>query len=416
MKENKYLEFKSEISNTFLKTVSAFANYGEGQIKFGIADDGKAIGLKDPEQACLDIENKINDNISPKPDFTFDVNDRTKVVTLIVHEGAYKPYLYKAKAYKRNDTSTVEIDRIEFNRLVLEGSHQYYEKLKYQKQNLQFDTLEEKFAAILGVAHITKDILKTLDLYTEQNGFNRAAALLADENDFPGIDIARFGKSIDEILDREIVEHVSVFKQYDSAVYLFQKYYQYEKIEGIERKQIELIPEKAFREAVANALIHRTWDINVSIRIAMYGDRIEIMSPGGLPSGLTKEEYLKGQISMLRNPVLGNVFFRLHYIEMFGTGIRRINEAYHSCAIKPVFEVYENSIKVVLPVTDAKPVLTTDEEIVYQIFSSGKQLSSSEISNLSGFRKDKTLRLLKSIVKKNYVKVVGSGRGTKYML
>ena len=90
-------------------------------------------------------------------------------------------------------------------------------------------------------------------------------------------------------------------------------------ISEIERKTVDLIPEAAFREAVANALVHRNWDIRAHVRIAMYSDRIEVKSPGGLPSGITKEEYMNGDISCLRNPILGNVFFRLHYIEMFGT-------------------------------------------------------------------------------------------------
>jgi len=58
---------------------------------------------------------------------------------------------------------------------------------------------------------------------------------------------------------------------------------------------------------------------------------------------------------MLRNPVLGDVFFRLHYIEMFGTGVKRIKEAYQAYSLKPIFEVFENSIKVTLPAVDVLP-------------------------------------------------------------
>ncbi len=65
MRESKTLEFKSRISNTFLKTISAFANYSGGSVIFGVNDDGTVCGLKNPEQACLDIENKINDTIHP---------------------------------------------------------------------------------------------------------------------------------------------------------------------------------------------------------------------------------------------------------------------------------------------------------------------------------------------------------------
>lgn len=65
-----------------------------------------------------------------------------------------------------------------------------------------------------------------------------------------------------------------------------------------------------------------------------------ISSPGGLPAGISEEEYLNGQISILRNPIIGNVFFRLKYIEKFGTGIMRINHAYRNALIKPSYSVF----------------------------------------------------------------------------
>lgn len=76
----------------------------------------------------------------------------------------------------------------------------------------------------------------------------------------------RFGSSIDEIMDRATFEHMSVLAQLSSCIERFQTYYQYEKIEGVERKQIDKIPEKAFREAIANALVHRAWDVRASIK------------------------------------------------------------------------------------------------------------------------------------------------------
>ena len=69
MRETRILEFKETITNTFLKTVSAFSNYDGGTILFGVDDDGNVKGLPDVKQACLDIENKINDSISPQPKY-----------------------------------------------------------------------------------------------------------------------------------------------------------------------------------------------------------------------------------------------------------------------------------------------------------------------------------------------------------
>ena len=415
MKESKELELKSTITNTFLKTVSAFSNYNSGKIIFGIDDNGKIIGLENIEELCLDLENKINDNISPKPDFRFIKDTKKNIITLIVEEGFNKPYLYKGKAYKRNDTSTVEVDRIEFNRLTLLGLNQYYEELKARKQDLEFKVLKKELEEKLLLKNFSKDVLKTLNLYDDKNGYNNAAELLADKNTFSGVDIAKFGKSIDEILDRNLFVNISIILQYQKTLEAFNRYYKYEQILGSERIEKELIPEKAFRETIVNALIHRTWDVNSNIRISMYEDKIEVSSPGGLPSGISEKEYLNGQISQLRNPILANIFFRLKYIEMFGTGIRRINESYKNYAVKPAFEIFENSIKITLPIITTKLFLTTDEKIVMDILEKGAILSSSEILKMTEFKKDKLNRLLKKLIQKNYIDVIGNGRGTKYL-
>ena len=415
MKETKKLEFKSDITNTFLKTVSAFANYEGGQIKFGVADDGEVIGLKNPVQSCLDIENKINDTIRPQPQYELVVQESDKTVILTVEAGRNKPYTYKSKAYRRNDTATIEVDELELTRLILQGKNINYEELPADNQELSFKTLEKRAKHEIGIKSLNKDVLKTLNLYSDSDGYKQAAALLADENEFPGIDIARFGESISIILKRVTFEHESVLEELEKAVRIYRDYYQYEEIQGIERKKVEKIPEEAFRETIANALIHRTWDVNAQIRVMMFDDRIEISSPGGLPTGISEEEYLKGNVSILRNPILGNVFYRLHIVEILGTGIVRIQEAYKYSDKKPVFEIFENSIKVILPVI-GNADLTEDEKVVYEVLSKTMPKSISEITDMTPFGKSKVTTLLKSLARKNYVSVTGNGRGTKYKL
>ncbi len=415
MKENRFLEFKSEISNTFLKTVSAFANFGDGKILFGVEGDGNECGIDHPNKACLDIENKINDSISPKPDFDLKI-ENNNVICLSVRKGQYTPYLYKGKAYRRSDTASLAVDQVELKRLVLNGANLYFEELNCGIDALQFSILEEKLQTHNGISEISQDILRTLGFVNTDGKYNNAAAIFADENHFYGVDMARFGESINEIMDRETITHVSVLKQYDKAVACYKRYYQYEKISGMERKVVDLIPERAFREAIANAFVHRSWDINAYVRISMFQDRIEISSPGGLPKGITGQEYLHGEISCLRNPILGNVFFRLHYIEMFGTGVRRIMEAYEGAVLKPQFQISDNAICVILPVLKDHYEVTADEAKLIEPLKTGAYLASSELTKHTGFSKAKTVRLLNSLMQKGYVNSVGNGRGKKYFL
>ncbi len=228
MRETRQLEFKEQVTNTFLKTVSAFANCDGGEILFGLTDDGEGHGLEDPGRVCLDIENKINDSLDPVPEYTLSINERTSVVTLKVMEGLYKPYFYKSKAYRRNDTATIPVDRLK---------------------------------------------------------------------------------------------------------------------------------------------------------------------------GMDKEDYLRGGISMLRNRIIGNVFFRLQLIERFGTGVKRIKEEYRDSRVKPSFDMTENTIRITLPVKEAGSNLTEDENRVYRLLK-GREVPSSAISEAAGFGKNKTVGILKALVAK----------------
>lgn len=416
MRESKRLEFKERVSNTFLKTVSAYANYGGGEVLFGVADDGLEVGLEDPVGDALRIENAINDGIAPRPDFEIEHNPRTRVVTLRVREGADKPYLYRSKAYRRSDTSTVEVDGLELRRLVLEGSNRTFDELRSQEQDLSFGVLEAALRSEVGIESFGDDTLRTLGLLSRKDGFNNAAALLADANRFPGIDIARFGTDINSILDRETHVGVSVLTQLDAALAMFDRYYVYDQVEGFSRNRHERIPREAFREAVANALAHRAWDVGAHIRVSMHEDRVEVSSPGGLPNGVVERDYLAGNLSVLRNPILGNVLFRLNIIEQFGTGIRRIRRCYEKGDARPRFAVTDGSITVTLPVMDIAPELDADEKSVYVLFAPGRVLSSTQVSTATGFGKDKCLRLLGQLADKGLVRAQGAGRATRYVM
>lgn len=416
MRETRTLEFKETITNTFLKTVSAFSNYDGGTIYFGIDDDGNIKGLKDVKQACLDIENKINDSISPQPNYTLEIQNNDQTIKLTVKSGVQKPYLYKSKAFKRNDTATIEADTLELSRLILEGKNIRFEELPCREQELSFEILHRKLKEHIQIEAFNQDTLRTLNLYDNNNGYNNAAAILADTNHFPGIDIVKFGENISIIQKRATFENRSILEVYEKSTAVFRDYYQYEVIQGADREKVEKIPEAAFREAIANALIHRAWDVDSQIRVLMFDDRIEVISPGGLPSGITEEEYLSGKLSVLRNRNLANVFYRLGFVEIFGTGITRIKQLYEEGLIKPDFEVSEHTIKIVLPVFEKNLNLTENEQTVYQFLSKTTLKPISEIAPYVPFGRSKTTQLLKGMEQKGIVSVEGKGRGTKYIL
>lgn len=149
------------------------------------------------------------------------------------------------------------------------------------------------------------------------------------------------------------------------------------------------------------------------ILVAMEDEWITITSPGGLPDHLSEEEYLMGQVYILRNPIIANVFYRLQLVESFGTGIRRIKSSYHASKKKPIFTIYENSIEIKLPVISQLDRLSDDQQRVYRVIEHHAHPSSFIVEE-TGFGKNKVLEIIEDLIINGYVIKQGSGQGTKY--
>lgn len=200
----------------------------------------------------------------------------------------------------------------------------------------------------------------------------------------------RFGEDINTILDRDNYGGQSILQQYYLVLQKFRQYYQHEKIIGSTRETINQIPEETFREAVANA------------------------SPGGLPEGMTVAEYLSGQLSILRNPIIANVFFRLGLIEQFGTGVKRIQNSYKDSVVQPKFDIGENHIRITLPVVQVNiDELSADENKVYRILQTG-EFSTTQIAEKVDFGRTKTLHVLNTLIDKGCAIKKGNGRSIRY--
>lgn len=416
--ESDTLEYKRQMTSTFLKTVSAFANYQDGTIVFGVDDDLNVVGVENPLQFAANLTNSINDNLSPVPEYSIEMDEAAKTVSLHVQKGRFVPYMYKNKAYRRRNSSTIETDRLELQELILEGRNLSFDSLPASRQDLTFSVLEAEAQSALGIERIGPDTLKSLGLLKD-NKYNTAAELLSDENSLPGIDVAVFGENINVIRRRERMDQMSVLGQYAKALEIFKSEYVEERISGSRRIEIERIPEEAFREALVNALMHRNWLLPSHILVRMFPDRIEIISPGGLPPGITQAQYLSGSLSALRNPGLGYVLLRLNYVEQLGTGIPRIAEAYREFEQKPDYDVSDSAITVTLPALrheqiDGMQGADFAQRKILQQMSLNVLYSRRELQELTGLSRDQIARQLKSLMEMGQIRVTGKARATKY--
>jgi len=421
-KESSKVELKRELTDSFLKTVSAFANYGGGKIVFGVSEDGSIVGIADPEKTRLQLENKINDSISPRPDFVLNTVsfEEKQIVELAVSKGKNAPYLYNSRAYKRSDTSSTPLDSNELRRLSLDSTSMTFDQLPSHEENLSFKVLERWLKQEVGLKKLGDDSLRTLGLM-KGDQYLRSAELLADtnQNAQSATIIVRFGKTISEFMDRSNLTYQSLLSQYQGALEMFDKWYQpYEAVDGFMRVPRIQIPRDAYREAVANALIHRRYDQGGAVQVAMYEDRVEVTSPGGLPEGVSETAYLYSQISIPRNLIIAEVFHRLHLIEKFGTGIDRIRKEYEPYASKPHFEVSDVLIRIVLPVIDYKkqPEDISLREQVLQIIGNTPQINRVELEEITGYKKSQLQEVLGRLVMEGKIERLGRGKYITYQI
>jgi len=428
--ETKFIELKKEYSDSLLKTVSAFANYHDGKIILGIDDTGEVTGVANISRLRLNIENAINDNIHPRPYFEMALKEIAgKVVLLIkVLKGDYLPYYYKNKAYKRSDTSSVEVDRFELGKLILEGQNFSYEDLESKNQELEFDYLEKKFREKKKISSLSTDILKSLELIKNEKYIN-AASLLSDGNPLENSSIVllKYSKELMNINDRLILNRISIIEQFDQCMNFYYKHISVqETINGPYRQTREEIPAVAYREAVANAIIHRDYMAPGDIKIEIFEDRVEIVSPGGLPAGISEEEYVEGRLSVMRNRIIADIFLRLGMIEKLATGIRRIKEYYIGYLHQPEFSVKQNSIKVVLPKANAEKVeepsgieysvLYGDERTIVDYIKQHEEITRKTAEDLLKKGKTQTYKTLKNLLERRYIVSLGRGKNTRYLL
>lgn len=164
-------------------------------------------------------------------------------------------------------------------------------------------------------------------------------------------------------------------------------------------------------------MVHRALDISAHVSVAMFPDCIEVTSPGGLPQGITLEEYLYDMVFIRRNRLLADVFLRLGLIEAFGTGIPRIRESYEESLLKPDFKVSSNTVIIVLPLlTNMNDLHLSDDQLeVYSLLDANEGKSISELLTSCSFSRSKLGRVLNSLTEMNLVVVEGNGRSTRYL-
>lgn len=343
-------QFEANVTNQISlgQEMIAFCNSGGGSLFIGIGDDGSISGLTREDISRLNqlVSNAASQQVRP-PINPLTENIATPsglVMRIMVANGMSKPYMdkngviwVKSGADKRKATSREEVQRLYQSAGLIHGD-------EIPAMGLSLEDLDQVYFAKFFEKHFGES-LKDQDLSQEEilqnmnlmrdGALNIAGALLFSKN--PTFKLPTFivkaivfpYNSLDATyyLDSRDISGklIDVFKEcikfVNSSVHHIQG------DQSVNSLGIPEIPQITLEELLANALIHRDYFVSAPIRLFIFANRIEIISPGHLPNNLNIEHIKRGN-SNIRNPILASFAAKILPYRGLGSGILRALKAY----------------------------------------------------------------------------------------
>lgn len=264
--------------------------------------------------------------------------DNKEVIKVVISSGTEKPYYLRKKGrtpegcYIRIGSSKERMTERMIEEMFARRIKNSLKEIESPRQDLTFRQLKIHYE---GNGMILNDnFARNLNLLTDEGKYNYNAYLLADENNISIKLVKYLGTSKMELIENQEYGYCCLITATQKILdRLTAENTVYAKIEYNGRKEVEMIDSKALKEAVINAMVHSDYTLTTTPIIELYSDRIEITSGGGLPQGLSQEEFLEG-VTAPRNKELIRVFKDVDLIENIGSGVLRILDAYDKSCFK----------------------------------------------------------------------------------
>jgi ATP-dependent DNA helicase RecG len=457
--EGQTIEFKDDRIHprSLAQTLAAFAAADGGVVLIGVADDGSIPGVSDFQRVRDNLiyeaagRNHCEPQIQPISIEKVEI-EGDKIVTVITIPADFETlHSVAGKYFLRVGSRNEPLTPRELRRLMFSRGEVSFERLACQ--NVRLEALDDRLINRYIRRHedytgrpvnlTREEFLVNLGCATRRDGAvipTNAGILLFHEE--PQLYLlqsqvlcTRFrGTDVIEYIDRK--EFRGPLPELADQATRFIKTHMREggRIPGVKRVDYPEYPEVAFRETIINAIIHRDWSISGQfIRVFMFDDRIEVMSPGRLLPPITVKAMQKGEVeSRLRNSAIVEVFDRLGgYIEKLGSGIRRMINAMREHGLEPpLFELNGDLLKVTLR-GPGERFMELAEEAARSRHIQGlndRQLKAIEYvrihqkltrkgyCQLTGISARTAHRDLTDLVERGLLRNIGKGRGTHYIL
>ncbi|OGF48177.1 MAG: transcriptional regulator [Candidatus Firestonebacteria bacterium RIFOXYC2_FULL_39_67] len=369
LRESEVLEFKkstSELKEAVISIVSILNKHQKGELYFGVKNDGEIVGQTIGASTLRDISQAISNHIEPKiyPSINL-VNIESKSCIKIEFQGEDIPYHAYGRVYIRVADEDKQLSPHEIRKVIIRKHNDNYKwesdlsdydvKMVSVKDVKSFINKAKSAKRInFGFSQV-KIVLNKLDLirnnkllkaveplFCNNNSFEVQVAVFAGTDKITFLDIDKITGNLFDILEKSeayIREHINWGVKFGK----------------LEREEIPEIPIKAIREALVNSLCHRDYAVPKGNEVAVFKNRIEIYNPGEFPKEVSPEDFITGkERSILRNPLIAEVFYKAKEIEKWGSGLKRINDECKAANVKVEFKILKTGFMVVFYRLDEK--------------------------------------------------------------
>ena len=468
--ESKDLEFKEKLpedSKKYMKTIVAFSNGDGGRLIIGVNDDREVVGVDQTAVFTMidKITNAISDSCEPLiiPDIAPQaVGDKT-VIVVEISAGRQRPYYLKSLGmdkgtFIRTSGSTRLADRPFIQEMYYEDENRSFDNVvnkdievtdadiksfcEDMKKEAQRNCMDEKDAK--KVKTPTKNNLITWGILKEDNGVVRPTYAYYYLRGLDGvmsqIQCAVFKGNTRGIFVDKREYGGNLWDQVEQAYqFVLRNIHLGARIKGIHRQDVYELPPESIRELIINAVVNCSYLQGSLVQVAIYDNRLEISSPGGLMPGVTIEKMKEG-FSKVRNHGIANAFVYMNLIEQWGSGIPKILTQTKEYGLPEVeFIDMENALRVnmyrALPEDGKQTIKTSDKKqaisdnskrqtikvrdsrnMFAEYMSQHGASTTAEMAEFSGLSPQRTRAILSKMVDDGIIIAEGSNKTRKYRL
>lgn len=448
MRENEITEFKKtlgQLKEGIISIAAILNKHGEGELWFGIRDDGVPVGVNVGAKTIRDISQAIAAHIEPKiyPEISTEPIEGTQCIR-VLFSGVDTPYAAYGRQYIRVGDEDRQLSGQELENFIVrkKRSTLCWDTEPSKTAVSDLDTKKVKaFVERAGLAwHSLPAVLENLDLLADSKLVN-AAPLFFSKKPPLKLRCAVFGtETTSFIIDRQeftgdILELIE-----EAQKYILKNIHIGMRLEGLYRVDVPEIAVPALREAIINAFCHRDYRDPEHVQVAVFKNRVEIRNPGTLFGGLTIDALRQGRLSRRRNPLIAQLLTRIHMMEAWGRGMSLILENEPGAQFEEMAGMFITSFarsaigqdeldgkEVQAPTTgktteettvkttgEIYSTLSKQEKSILQIIEATPAISQRDIAGQMGLSEDGVRYHTNKLKKKGVLRRVGGTKGGRW--